>query len=194
MNPQPNTAPAPDGSVEPTPAAMRHALGHFASGVTIVSGMSAGEPAGFACQSFASVSLDPPLVLFCADHHGRSWPAIRAAGRCTVNILGENQTDLCQRFGTRAGRKFEDLAWWETRWGTSALPGAITRVHCEMTDVHVCGDHDVVISRVLGLEEAADALPLLFYRGAFGLAGPAPEDWRRSGLEPVTWAWDDHWW
>jgi 3-hydroxy-9,10-secoandrosta-1,3,5(10)-triene-9,17-dione monooxygenase reductase component len=194
MNTRLKIADAPDDSVEPTPSAMRRALGHFASGVTIVTGMSAGEPVGFACQSFASVSLDPPLVLFCADHRGRSWPAIRTEGRFTVNILGEGQTELCQRFGSPTGRKFEGLAWWATRWGTAALPDVITRVHSEVTDIHTCGDHDVVIGRVLALENAADTLPLLFFRGEFGLADAAPTDWPRSGLEPVTWAWDDHWW
>jgi 3-hydroxy-9,10-secoandrosta-1,3,5(10)-triene-9,17-dione monooxygenase reductase component len=191
---EPGAVGAPDDPVEPTPAAMRQALGHFASGVTVVTGMSAGGPVGFACQSFASVSLEPPLVLFCADHRGRSWPAIRAAGRFTVHILSEDQAELCQRFGSTTGRKFEDLAWSVTRWGTPALPGVITRVHCEVTDVHACGDHDVVIGGVLALENTSGTPPLLFFRGAFGLAWEGQDGWHRSGLDPVTWAWDDHWW
>src|SRR3546814_8349050 len=78
--------------------AMRRAMGIFASGVTVVTGLDDDGPVGFACQSFASVSLDPPLVLFCADHGGRSWPRIRATGRFSVNVLGEDQDELCGRF------------------------------------------------------------------------------------------------
>ena len=95
---------------DPTPERMRHALGHFATGVTVVTGLTAeGDPVGFACQSFASVSLDPPLVLFCADHRGRSWPRMREAGRFTVNVLGHAQRDLIERFGSSTGRRFDGL-------------------------------------------------------------------------------------
>ena len=81
----------PDQAGEgPTAAQMRAAMGSFATGVTVVTGLDGEEPVGFACQSFASVSLEPPLVLFCADHRGRTWPRIRERGRFTVNVLGEN--------------------------------------------------------------------------------------------------------
>jgi 3-hydroxy-9,10-secoandrosta-1,3,5(10)-triene-9,17-dione monooxygenase reductase component len=74
------------------------AMALWPTGVTVVTGYDDG-PVGFACQSFASVSLEPPLVLFCADHRGRAWPGIRRSGRFTVNVLGEEQDELCQRFG-----------------------------------------------------------------------------------------------
>ncbi|WP_235735583.1 flavin reductase family protein [Nocardioides alcanivorans] len=155
----------------PTPAEMRAAMGHFASGVTVVTGQDDGGPAGFTCQSFASVSLEPPLVLFCADHRGRAWPRIREAGRFCVNVLNEDQRDLCDRFGSSRGSRFEGLDWTTSPWGAPALPGVLLRVHAEIHDVHPAGDHDVVIGRVHALDAGDHSRPLVFYRGTFGITG-----------------------
>lgn len=152
-----------------SPAEMRHAMSHFATGVTVVTGLDDDGPVGFACQSFASVSLEPPLVLFCADHRGRAWPRIRRTGRFAINVLREDQTDLCDRFGSSRGARFEGLGWERSRWDTPALPRVLLRVHAEIDDVHVAGDHDVVIGRVVELECLDDDRPMLFYRGAFGI-------------------------
>ncbi|SDE54350.1 flavin reductase family protein [Rhodococcus tukisamuensis] len=158
-------------SLTPEPADMRRVLGQFASGVTVVTGLDDGGPVGFACQSFASVSLDPPMVLFCADHRGVAWPRIRRSGRFTVNVLAETQEEMCGRFGSSRGRKFDDLDWDLSRWETPALPRVLARVHAEVDAVHVAGDHDVVIGRVLELEEVHGAAPMVFFRGQFGLGG-----------------------
>ncbi|WP_296603841.1 flavin reductase family protein [Nocardioides sp.] len=172
---------------EPTPAEMRRAMGSFATGVTIVTGYDDG-PVGFACQSFASVSLEPPLVLFCADHRGRAWPRIRRAGRFTVHVLAEEQDNLCQRFGSSRGRKYEDLDWTLSRWGTPSLSGVLMRVHGQVEDVHVAGDHDVVIGRVLELEtDAGEDRPMLFFRGRFGVDDPD------AMIAPNLWGWGEHW-
>lgn len=172
----------------PTPREMRTAMGSFASGVTVVTGYDDGEPVGFACQSFASVSLEPPLVLFCADHRGRAWPRIRRAGRFTVNVLGEDQRDLCDRFGSSRGEKYDGLDWTMSPWGTPSLPGVLLRVHAEVQSVHVEGDHDVVVGRVLELETApGDRSPMLFFRGRFGV-----ED-LHAQVAPTLWGWGDHW-
>lgn len=172
---------------EPTPTEMRRAMGSFATGVTIITGHDEG-PVGFACQSFASVSLEPPLVLFCADHRGRAWPSIRESGRFTVNILAEDQDALCQRFGSSRGAKYDGLDWEMSRWGTPSLPGVLMRVHAEVEQVHVAGDHDVVVGRVLELEtDPDDERPMLFFRGRFGI-----ED-AHSTVAPSLWGWGDHW-
>jgi flavin reductase (DIM6/NTAB) family NADH-FMN oxidoreductase RutF len=175
---------------------MRGALGLFASGVTVITGLDGGEPVGFACQAFASVSLDPPMIMFCADHGGRTWPRIRKSGRFTVNVLGEEQADLCARFGSRNGRKFEGLDWSPSRLGTPALRGVLLRVHAEVAAVHVAGDHDVVIGLVREIEHEPAGhrehrRPLVFYRGQFGL--DAPEEVAHSMLSPGLWGWADHW-
>lgn len=153
----------------PGPLDMRNAMGRFATGVTVVTGLDEDGPIGFACQSFASVSLEPPLILFCADHRGRAWPRIRPTGRFAINVLGEEQSDLCGRFGSSRGTKFDGLDWERSRWDTPSLPGVLMRAHCEIHDVHTAGDHDVVIGRVLELECFEDDRPMVFYRGAFGL-------------------------
>uniref|UniRef100_A0AAU3H7U2 Flavin reductase family protein n=1 Tax=Streptomyces sp. NBC_01401 TaxID=2903854 RepID=A0AAU3H7U2_9ACTN len=186
MTAEPLSAPQACQETEPTPQRMRGVMGGFASGVTVVTGMSReGDPVGFACQSFASVSLEPALVLFCADHRGRAWPRIRESGRFAVNILAEEQTDLCGRFGSGKGRKYEGLDWEVSRWGTPSLPGVLTRVHADVYEVHGAGDHDVVVGRVVALETVADRRPMLFFRGGFGIGSPA--------VAPDPWGWGDHW-
>ncbi|MEV5829568.1 flavin reductase family protein [Spirillospora sp. NPDC052242] len=182
----PHTEPAAAPAAGPDPADFRRAMSEFATGVTVVTAIDGGEPIGFACQSFTSVSLEPPLVLFCADHRGRSWPRIRAAGRFCVNVLGEDQRDLCQRFGSSRGRKFEDLGWDVSPWGTPALRDVLLAVHAEVHAVHRAGDHDVVIGRVLAVERPEDRLdrPMIFFRSRFGVDEPedpgaldAPDAW-----------------
>lgn len=167
--PEPGSAAGVREATSPDPDQMRAAMGTFASGVTVVTGIEADEPVGFACQSFASVSLDPPLVLFCADHRGRTWPRIRRSGRFTVNVLSEGQRDLCTRFGSSRGARFDGLAWIRSAWDTPSLPDVLLRVHAEVYDVRVAGDHDVVIGRVLGLESGGWERPMIFYQGGFGL-------------------------
>ena len=181
----------PTPKAPPTPAELRNALGLFASGVTIITGLDGGDPVGFACQSFASLSLDPPLILFCVDHNGRSWPRIRKAGRFTVNVLAHEQTDLCARFGSKTGKKFDELNWELSDWGTPGLPGVLLRIHADVEAVHVAGDHDVVIGRVLEIEHGAEGRPMVFFRGRFGL--DQDRDATRSLLSLGLWGWSDRW-
>ena len=180
----------PSATVEPPMTAdlMRRTLSHFATGVTVITGTGDDGPVGFACQSFASVSLDPPLVMFCADHRGRTWPVIREAGHFAVNVLGEHQLTVCQAFGSRHGTKFDAVEWTLSAWGAPVLADCIATIHAHIETVHTAGDHDVVIGRVVGLEVGDGREPLLFYRGTFGIGGPA------LSLAPVAWGWRDHWW
>lgn len=179
---------------EPTPEGMRHALGHFATGVTIVTGLADdGAPVGFACQSFASVSLHPPLVLFCADHRGRSWPRMRAQGRFTVNVLGHDQRDLIARFGSADGARFDGLDWTPSDRGGPSLPGVLMRVHCSVEQVHVAGDHDVVVGRVLDLEDGESGRPMLFYRGRLTVTERRTSSATDEPVGDSPEAMDDYW-
>ncbi len=174
----------------PTADRMRHVLGHFATGVTVVTGLDGGEePVGFACQSFTSVSLEPPLVLFCADHRGRSWPRMRDTGTFCVNILRHAQQGLIDRFGSPTGARFDGLDWHQSPYGAPALPDVLARVHCVVDNVHVSGDHDVVVGRVLDLELVEPGRPLLFYRGHFAVTERLPS----SEQVEVPGGWDDFW-
>lgn len=150
------------------PAEMRRVLGQFATGVTIVTGSDAEGPVGFACQSFTSVSLDPPLVLFCPAHTSTSWPRIRSGGVFSVNVLADDQLEVCRAFASSGGDKFDGVAWHETAWGP-ALDDVLATVHCDIEAVHPAGDHDVVIGRVRRLVTHRESAPLLFFRGQFGV-------------------------
>ncbi|TNM44097.1 flavin reductase family protein [Nocardioides albidus] len=163
--------PSPAEVLEPTPDGMRRAMGAFPSGVTVVTAVHDDEPVGFTCQSFASLSLDPPLVLFCATSEGRAWARIREAEAFCVNVLAEDQVEMCQRFGSRTGLRFAGLDWATSPYGAPSLPGAVLRVHATLETVHAAGDHDIAIGRVQGLE-LSTAAPLVFHRGRFGLDAP----------------------
>jgi 3-hydroxy-9,10-secoandrosta-1,3,5(10)-triene-9,17-dione monooxygenase reductase component len=151
-----------------SPVEMRRVMGAFCSGITIVAGIEDDEPVGFACQSFASVSLEPPLVLFCVATTSRSWPRIRSSGRFAVNVLAEDQQDVSARFGKPGADKFSGLEWHRTPWGPS-IAGVLATVLCDVEDVHRAGDHDIVVGRVRQLWTARTNGPLLYFRGSYGL-------------------------
>ncbi|MEW2391874.1 flavin reductase family protein [Streptomyces venezuelae] len=150
----------------------RRVLGNFATGVTVITSPSDedGGPAGFACQSFASLSLDPPLVSFMVARTSTTWPRIARAGVFCVNILGADQGDLCRGFAVSGADKFAGVAYDAAPVsGSPRLAGAPAWVDCTVQAVHTGGDHLIVIGRVdaLGATED-DADPLLFHRGTFG--------------------------
>ncbi|WP_232523713.1 MULTISPECIES: flavin reductase family protein [Nocardioides] len=148
----------------------RDVLGRFASGVTVVAGVSNGEPVGMTCQSFSSVSLDPPLVLFIPAKSSRAWPLIQRSGRFCVNFLAADQADLSNIMASRGTDKFADVKWTPApETGSPMLEGALAHLDCAIHAVHEAGDHYVVIGRVLDLvaDADSDADPLLFYRGQY---------------------------
>ncbi|MFG2877364.1 flavin reductase family protein [Streptomyces sp. NPDC048337] len=150
----------------------RDVLGHFCTGLTVIAATDGtGRPAGFACQSFASLSLDPPLVTFSVAATSSSWPRIERAGAFCATVLSAGQGALCRAFGTRGGDKFAGVDWSPApATGSPRIGGALAWVDCEIESVLPGGDHRIVIGRVLDLDvsgEADHAEPLLFYRGAF---------------------------
>ncbi|MFB6836751.1 flavin reductase family protein [Streptomyces sp. NPDC056361] len=151
------------------PAEFRRVLGHFASGVTIVTARDAEGPAGFACQSFASLSLDPPLVAFMVARTSTTWPRIAGAGGFCVNVLGADQGGLCRSFAVSGADKFAGVEWEPAPvTGSPRLPGAPAWMDCVISAVHTGGDHLIVVGRVDALGAAEDGDPLLFHRGRFG--------------------------
>lgn len=150
----------------------RDVLARFASGVCVITTMSGGEPVGLTCQSFSSVSLDPPLVLFCPAKTSRSWPAIQRAGRFCVNVLADDQQQLSDRFASRGADKYAGVSWSPSEGtGSPRLDGAVAWIDCTLFAVHEAGDHWVVIGRVADLGHADESGPehaLTFYRGGYG--------------------------
>src|SRR4051794_4002203 len=102
-------------------ARYRQVLGHFATGVTVITAMDGSEPAGLAANSFTSVSLEPPLVAFCAAKSSTTWPKIQAAGKFCVNVLAEPQEEICRRFAMKGGDKFKGLGWRPSGTGSPVL-------------------------------------------------------------------------
>ncbi|MEK9521384.1 flavin reductase family protein [Streptomyces sp. NPDC087908] len=154
-------------------AEFRRVLGHFASGVTVVTALDADGPAGFACQSFASLSLDPPLVAFMVARTSTTWPRIAGAGTFCVNILGAGQGPLCRSFAVSGADKFAGVDWTPApATGSPRLPGAPAWIDCAITAVHTGGDHLIVVGRVAALGAEEDGEPLLFHRGRFGRLTP----------------------
>jgi 3-hydroxy-9,10-secoandrosta-1,3,5(10)-triene-9,17-dione monooxygenase reductase component len=152
------------------PAHFRHALGHFCTGVTVVAAVgSQGDPIGFACQSFAALSLDPPLVLFCPGKSSHTWPHIERAGTFCVNVLSHEQRDVSMVFGRAGSDKFAAVDWWSAPSGAPVLKGALTWIDCVVESVHDGGDHHIVIGRVTALGDPVNGRPLLFFRGSYAV-------------------------
>jgi flavin reductase (DIM6/NTAB) family NADH-FMN oxidoreductase RutF len=150
--------------------AFRDALGRFATGVTVVTVDTLEGPMGFTANSFSSVSLDPPLVLWSPARASSRYPYYAAAAHFTIHVLGAEQDDLSRRF-SRGGAGFDGLARETTPEGVPVIPGALARFDCAHHASHDGGDHLIVVGRVL---RAAfrDGPPLLFSQGGFGRFQP----------------------
>ena len=153
------------------PGEFRTVLGHFASGVVLVTGMHGDHPAGLTCQSFFSLSLDPPLVAIAPGKASTSWPKLSSTGAICVNILSADQEALARTFAKSGAEKFAGVGWSPAVNGAPRLHGALAWIDCQVQDVHDAGDHHLVIARVVELE-SGPGQPLLFYRGGFGNFAP----------------------
>jgi 3-hydroxy-9,10-secoandrosta-1,3,5(10)-triene-9,17-dione monooxygenase reductase component len=156
------------GSAPIAPDHFRRVLGHFLTGVTVVSAMCREEPVGLAVGSFFSVSLDPPLVGFCAAKTSTSWPGIKEVGHFCVNVLAADQEAICRQFATAKGAdKFRGVGWTTTGGGAPRLDRVLAWIDCAIETVHEAGDHEICIGRVhrLGVDRGRPPLP--FFRGQF---------------------------
>jgi flavin reductase (DIM6/NTAB) family NADH-FMN oxidoreductase RutF len=146
----------------------RHVLGHFATGVTVVTTLDdADRPTGLTASSFTSVSLEPPLILVCVDHKAVSYPALRDAGRFAVNILHTDQEQLSRRFATtRIENKFEGVEYSVTALRLPIIKDVHAYLECTTVSTHLAGDHTIFVGRVENAE-AGDGHPLLYYRGRY---------------------------
>ena len=150
------------------PAKFRQVLGHFPTGVTVVTARDGDRRVGLAVGSFFSVSLDPPLVGFCAGSQSSSWPRIREAGRFCVNILSAAQEEECRVFAGKSDDKFAGLGYDAAPFsGAPRIHDVLAWVDCELETVHAAGDHDIVVGRVHDLEVQSEGHPLVFFRGGY---------------------------
>ncbi|MTH78108.1 flavin reductase family protein [Paracoccus aestuariivivens] len=151
---------------------LREALGRFATGVTVVTTLGSRGPMGMTVNSFSSVSLEPPLVLWCPAKASSRHAGFVTASHWSVHVLGAEQLETCLRF-TRGGAQFDGLDHSMNDHNVPVIPGAAARFDCETHAVHDAGDHSVVIGRVLRVTVAGPGdHPLVFAAGRFGQFDP----------------------
>lgn len=164
-------------TVEPrvfTDREFRDAMGGFASGVTVITTVHDNEPVGFTCQSFYSVSVDPPLVSFSISRNSKSLAALRSSGSIVINFLGADHQHLSAQFARSGTDKWAGVEWSPSSVnGAPTLSGTSGWVAGEILQEIEAGDHLIFLVSVQGIESAPEQDPLLFYRGAYhGLARP----------------------
>ena len=150
-----------------SPRRIRNVLGHFATGLTVITAATENGPAGFTCQSFASLSLEPALVTFSPARTSSTWPLLRAAGRFTVNILPAEHQHLAAQFARSGADKFAGVDHSPSPLGNPVLDGALAWVDCELHQEYAGGDHPIVVAAVRALSARSDVDPLLFFKGDY---------------------------
>lgn len=152
---------------EITSTDFRRVFACLPTGVTVVTAFGPNGPVGMAANSVTSASLDPPLVLVCPAKSSSTWPTIRDSGSFCISVLAEHQEELCRRFAGRSADRFQGVAW-QHRTAGPAIEGAVAWIEAELETEHDAGDHTIVVGRVLSLEAAAAARPLVFFGGQYG--------------------------
>lgn len=167
----PELPPDPPDPPAPEPAALRQALGRFATGVTIVTCRDAdGGRVGLTANSFSSLSLSPPLVLWSLRTRSSALQAFLGAGRFAVNVLSVHQLELSRRFAQQGADRFDEGLWSEGLGGVPVLGGSAAVFECETVSSQRAGDHELFIGRVLRLAETP-LPPLVFQAGHYRLLG-----------------------
>jgi flavin reductase (DIM6/NTAB) family NADH-FMN oxidoreductase RutF len=154
------------------PDRYRTVIGHFATGVAIVTCDSSAGPAGMTTNAVASLSLDPVLLLVCLDNGSRTLPAVREAGRFAVNVLRAGQEDLARVFASKqvAREKF-DAVTHTVAHGVPVLDDALAWIACDLRDLHPGGDHTIGVGEVTHMGTDGEGDPLVWFRGAYRTIG-----------------------
>lgn len=153
--------------------AFRRTLGQFATGVTAITTATPDGPVGVTANSFSSLSLDPPLVLWSIARTSRSFGAFSEAAHFAISILGENQIDVSQKLSSSSDDKFNGLEWSPGKGGSPVIAGALATVECATETVHDGGDHIILVGRVLRHQRFAGK-PLLYAQGQYGVVDEHP--------------------
>ena len=157
-----------------TPQEFRRVLGHLPTGVTVITARTQEGPVGMAANSVTSVSLEPPLVLFCPSRTSETWPQLRESGRFTINVMAHHHEDLTVRFAAKGVERFAGLDCVDGPTGPR-LHDALAWIDCELRDEHDAGDHTIVVADVLEINSAPEEQlkpPLVFFRGRYGTFRP----------------------
>jgi flavin reductase (DIM6/NTAB) family NADH-FMN oxidoreductase RutF len=153
-------------------AEFRQVLGHLPTGVTIIASVFEGEPVGLAVGTFFSVSLEPPMVGFCAAKASTSFPSVRAAGSFCASVLAHDQEAVSRVFASSGADKFRGLGWRRSADSCSPMVNdAVAWIDCSIASVSDAGDHVIVLGDVLHLEVNRSTRPLVFFRGGYHTIG-----------------------
>ena len=151
----------------------RNALGWFTTGVAVVTTCEKGKaPIGITINSFSSVSLDPPLVLWCLDKKSDTLSVFEKATHFTVNVLREEHQEVSSRLARKGDHSLEGMGLCDSDTGCPALQEALAHFECEVEARHDAGDHIIMIGRVQKFDHAEDGRPLLYHRGGYQMLPP----------------------
>ncbi len=145
----------------------RAVLGRYATGVAVVTAMTPAGPVGMTVNSFSSVSLDPPLVLFCVRQGSTLRTAFTDSAAFAVNVLRDGQRDVARRFATRGTDRFGSAWYRRGVGGAPVLPSVLAVIECATERIVTAGDHEIVIGRVEAVDADTAADPLLYFEGAY---------------------------
>ena len=149
------------------PRELRNVMGHFATGVTIITTKDvSGKPFGLTANAFSSLSLDPPLVLICVDKKVDCYACFEQSKIFVVNVLSEGQDQLSTRFATKGIEKFEGVAVRQGNLGVPLLEGAVAHIECTLTSAYEGGDHTIYVGEIQSVAASGDR-PLLFFKGKY---------------------------
>lgn len=156
------------------PRAFRDALGLYASGITVITGHDEQGPIGFTCQSFYSVSTDPPLISFSVMKTSTTYPRIRQTGRFAVNVLSQAQQEVSNQFARKGTDKWAGIQWGPTRAGNPVLEDTLMWLDCEIWAEHDASDHLIVLGRVIEMSPATQPVrdPLLYFQSRYRYLHP----------------------
>jgi flavin reductase (DIM6/NTAB) family NADH-FMN oxidoreductase RutF len=150
------------------PRAFRDTLGHYASGITIIGGTENGEPVGFTCQSFYSVSTEPPLVSFSVMLTSTTYPRIRDTGTFSVNVLAHDQHGISNQFARKGTDKWAGIDWTLTDNGNPVIAKTLLWLDCDIVAEYEAGDHWIVIGHVDEMSPAEwHTEEPLFFKGKY---------------------------
>jgi flavin reductase (DIM6/NTAB) family NADH-FMN oxidoreductase RutF len=159
-------------------AALKNTAGAFPSGVTIITTIAGDAPVGLTISSFASVSIDPPLLLVCVARTAGSLPAFRTGGPMGINVLANDQAWLAKRFASRHEDRFSDVDYQHGPHNVPLLDGVAAWMDCHVARIYDGGDHVILLARVHSVHRS-DSKPLLYHSGAM-------HDWALAAQESVT--------
>jgi 3-hydroxy-9,10-secoandrosta-1,3,5(10)-triene-9,17-dione monooxygenase reductase component len=152
----------------PDADSFRHVLGHYPTGVAVITAHTDQGPVGLSMNSFTSLSLQPPLVLFCPAQSSTTWPLLREVGTIAINVLSAGQEAVSRKFASKAPDRFSDAEWSVGENGAPLLHDALGWLECTISGEYPAGDHIVVIAQIerMGVHLAITD-PLVFFRGTY---------------------------